>query len=365
MTIRTCRRPTIDRVSSTDRLAIVGDDRCFVIAEAGVNHNGSEALAHELIDRAVEAGADGVKFQTFRASAVASCTAPTAAYQAAAGQGSDQLQMLARLELPESVWRELKSHADERGVLFLSTAFDVESLEFLVSIDVGCLKVPSGEIDNVEFLKAHAATGLPVLASTGGSTIEEVDRAVELLSVGGPLSLFHCVTAYPAPVADANLRAIPAMIDRYALPVGWSDHTSGPTSAIAAVALGASIVEKHITTDRRLEGPDHAASANPVEFAAYVRAIRETTAALGDGVKRPMPSEIATIRLARRSFHAARDLPRGHVLQQRDLRALRPAVGVSVSESLVGRVLAAPVDEGAPIFPQTLRVESDRFGEHG
>lgn len=336
-------------MSIIDRSAGGGGDHCFVIAEAGVNHNGSETLAHELIDRAVESGADAVKFQTFRASAVASSAAPTAVYQAAAGQGSDQQQMLARLELPDSVWAELKSHADERGVLFLSTAFDILSLEFLVSIGVGCLKVPSGEIDNVEFLRAHAATGLPVLASTGGSTIEEVDRAVDLLSAGGSVSLFHCVTAYPAPVADANLRAIATMIDRYALPVGWSDHTAGCTSAIAAVAVGATIVEKHITTDRTLEGPDHAASANPDEFAEYVRVVRDTTAALGDGVKRPMPSELATIRLARRSFHAARDLPVGHLLQEHDVRSLRPATGVSVSESLIGRTLGAAVDEGAPI----------------
>ncbi len=339
--------PTVFRIGHR----LVGDERtCFVIAEAGVNHNGDLALAHQLIDVAATAGADAVKFQTFRAALVASHSAPTAEYQVTAGSGGDQREMLTRLELDSGAWIELIDHARHRGLVFLSTAFDLDSLDLLVSLGVGVLKIPSGELDNVGYLRAHAERGLPLIVSTGMASLDEVDRAVEVLSAAsGPISLLHCVSAYPAPREEANLRAIPAMAERYQVPVGWSDHTAGPTCAVAAVALGATIIERHITTDRNLPGPDHTASDDPAAFADYVDLIRTTSQALGDGAKRPAPSEVATRDLVRRSFHAALDLPAGHVLSPADVVALRPATGVPVSETVEGLAMCRAVEAGSPI----------------
>lgn len=329
----------------------IGADRtCFVIAEGGVNHNGNVALAHQLVELAASCGADAIKFQTFQASLVASSSAPTADYQFSAGSGDEQRGMLARLQLDRGAWRELIDHSNEKGLVFLSTAFDLGSLDLLLALGVGALKIPSGELDNVGYLQAHAEQGLPVIASTGMATLDDVDRAVEILGAGSvPMALLHCVSAYPAPQDAANLRAISTMAQRYRVPVGWSDHTLGPTSAIAAVALGATIIERHVTTDRNLPGPDHRASDDPRAFMEYVRQIRSASLALGDGVKRPSCVEFATRQLVRRSFHAARDLPAGHILSAEDTVSLRPATGVPVSESVVGLVLHRSVPNGSPI----------------
>lgn len=322
----------------------------LVIAEAGVNHDGDVRRAHALVDAAADAGADAVKFQTFKASAVASDGAATAGYQVAAGEGDRQRTMLERLELPVTAWRELRDHAGERELAFLSTAFDLDSLDMLVGLGVAALKIPSGELDHTSYLRAHAATGLPLLVSTGMATFDEVARAMTILRAdAGSVALLHCVSAYPADLAETNLAAISTMGRALDVPMGWSDHTIGNHSAIVARALGACVFEKHLTTDRGLPGPDHTASADPEGFASYVRAIRATEAALGDGEKRPTDAEIDLRPLARRSHFAARDLRAGERLTEGDLTTMRPVIGVPASVDLAGRTLARSVAREQPI----------------
>lgn len=326
---------------------------CLVVAEAGVNHDGDVRLAHRLVAVAAEAGADAVKFQTFRPESLTSEAAGAAPYQRRRGAVS-QRQMLAALTLPESAWAELAADARERGLLFLSTAFDLASAELLVGLGVAALKVPSGELDHLPFVARLAGYGLPLLVSTGMGTLDEVAAAVDAAAAAPALALLHCVTAYPAPVAASNLRAIATLAERFRVPVGWSDHTEGPVTAVAAVALGASILEKHLTTDRRRAGPDHAASAEPHELAAYVAAVRAAEASLGDGVKRPAEVERENLRFARRSHHAARDLVPGERLGPDDVALLRPAVGIPASAEVIGRVVARPVAAGQPLLPEDL-----------
>lgn len=326
------------------------DSRSLVIAEVGVNHNGDLTLAHRLIDVAADSAADAVKFQTFSAAEVVTGSGETAPYQEAAGAGTSQRAMLERLELPVSAWAELCSHAIDRGLLFLSTAFDLASLELLTALGVHAVKVPSGELTNLTYLEAHAACGLPVLASTGMSTLDEVDTAVSILGecVAG-LALFHCVSAYPTPIAVSNLRAIQTMRDRYQVPVGWSDHTAGNVTAIAARALGSVMFEKHVTLDRTMVGPDHLASANPGEFTAYVEAIRACESALGDGVKKPVDIELENRRVARRSYYASSDINAGEELCANNIEALRPVLGIPASERLIGRTVGKAIASGSPI----------------
>jgi N,N'-diacetyllegionaminate synthase len=328
----------------------------FVIAEAGVNHNGDPAIAHQLIDAAAGAGAAAVKFQTFKAERVVHSTAATAAYQAAAGEGDTQLEMLRRLELPGAVWHELLAHASELGLTFLSTAFDEESLELLNGMGVDALKIPSGELDSVAFLEAHVETGLPLIVSTGMATMAEVERAVEVLDAGtAGFCLLHCVTAYPAPVDSANIRAIATMADRFAVPIGWSDHTEAIETAIAARALGACVFERHLTLDRTMPGPDHLASDEPAQFSAYVRALRVTEAALGSGVKEPAAIELDTRRLVRRSYFATRDLAPGQLIGSDDVVLLRPVEGIPASEQIVGKTVAQMVPAGSAVREEDLR----------
>ncbi|HEX2163260.1 MAG TPA: N-acetylneuraminate synthase family protein [Thermoanaerobaculia bacterium] len=326
---------------------------CLVIAEAGVNHDGDPALAHRLVDVAAAAGADAVKFQTFRPEGLVSDEAAAAPYQRRSGAVS-QREMLARLTLPESAWAELAAHAGERGLLFLSTAFDLASLDLLLAVGVSALKAPSGELDNLPFLAELARRGLPLLVSTGMGTLDEVAAAVDAAAAAPGLALLHCVTAYPAPVEESNLLAIPAMAGRFGVPVGWSDHTEGSVTAVAAVALGAAVLEKHFTTDRRRPGPDHAASAEPDELAAYVAAVRAAEASLGDGIKRPVPSERENLRFARRSHHAARELAPGETIAAADVALLRPADGLPPAAKVVGRVVARPVAAGRPLCAEDL-----------
>jgi N,N'-diacetyllegionaminate synthase len=327
---------------------------CLVIAEAGVNHDGDPGLAHRLIDVAAEAGADAVKFQTFRPEGLVAAGASAAPYQRRQG-ATVQRQMLEALTLPESAWAALADHAAERGLLFLSTAFDAASLELLLALGVPALKVPSGELDNLGFIADLAGRGLPLVVSTGLGTLDEVAAAVAAAAAAPGLALLHCVTSYPAPAAASNLRAMVAMRERFRVPVGWSDHTEGPVTAVAAVALGAAIVEKHFTTDRGRRGPDHAASADPAQLAAYVAALRTAEASLGDGVKRPAAAELENRRFARRSYHAARDLSPGQVLREDDVELLRPATGLPPSAAVVGRVVARPVAAGRALTPEDLR----------
>lgn len=324
---------------------------CFVIAEAGVNHNGNVKLAHKLVDAAVAAGADAVKFQTFDPELLVADSAPKAEYQiAATGATVSQRKMLDALALPHTAFRELAEHARSAGILFLSTPFDERSADFLVDLGCAALKVASGEVTNDRFLAALARKGMPLLMSSGMATLAEVARATEVIRNNGapPLSLFHCVTNYPAEPADCNLRAMDAMRLTFDVPVGWSDHTTGSAVTIAAAALGADMIEKHFTLDRTMPGPDHSASLEPSELAEMVASIRAVVAARGSGLKRPAVSELANLALVRRSLHAARDIHAGEVLTTMDLIALRPAGGLppSAERNLVGRRALRPLRKG-------------------
>jgi N-acetylneuraminate synthase/N,N'-diacetyllegionaminate synthase len=336
-----------------------GGARCFVIAEAGVNHNGDEALAHRLVDVAADAGADAVKFQTFDPALLVSRRARKAEYQIArTGAAESQLQMLNRLALRREAFISLAKHAHDRGVRFLSTAFDEDSADFLEELGVAAFKIPSGEITNHPFVAHIARKGRPLLVSTGMSDLAEVDAAISVLlrNGGPPFALLHCVTSYPAPPDDCNLRAMETMRCAFRVPVGWSDHTEGLTIALAAVASGAELIEKHFTLDRQLPGPDHSASLEPIELKELVAAVRLIERARGDGVKAPTASEIPNMAAARRSLHAARDLPAGHVVREDDLIALRPGTGLppSACSTLVGRILRTPIGGGEMISEEQL-----------
>jgi N-acetylneuraminate synthase/N,N'-diacetyllegionaminate synthase len=324
---------------------------CFVIAEAGVNHNGDLDLALRLVDAAAEAGADAVKFQTFRADAVAAADAPKAAYQEqTTGTRDTQRAMLERLELDVAAHQVLRERCVERGVVFLSTPFDPASAALLDELDVAAFKIASPDLTNYLLLDDVGHRGRPVLLSTGLATLDEVAAAVERLRAAGTsdLVLLHCTSEYPAPAGEANVRAIPAMRERFGVPVGFSDHTEGDEVALAAVALGAAVVEKHLTLDRALPGPDHRASAEPPELRRLVQAIRRVESSLGDGVKVPTPSELPNVDVVRRSIAAGRDLPAGTVLTEQALAALRPATGIPTSrlDEVVGRTLAVDVPRG-------------------
>ena len=333
---------------------IAPGEPCYVIAEAGVNHDGEVDLAHRLIDVAAGAGADAVKFQTFRPEELVAPDAGSAPYQRERGAATQE-EMLRRLTLPDGAWRELAADAVERGLAFLSTAFDLPSLDLLVDLGVPALKVPSGELDHLALIREIASRGLPVLLSTGLGTLDEVAAAVEAAAPAPAVALLHCVTAYPAPVDASNLRAMVTMAETFGVPVGWSDHTEGPVTAIAAVALGASVLEKHFTVDRSRSGPDHAASADPDQLAAYIAAVRSAEASLGDGVKRPAAAEIENLRFARRSYHAARDLAAGAVIASEDVRLLRPATGLAPGDSPVGRSLRRAMAAGEALTAEDLR----------
>jgi N,N'-diacetyllegionaminate synthase len=346
----------VDRVVNTLRAGHfeIGGGRCFVIAEAGVNHNADPDMAHRLVDAAADAGAEAVKFQTFDPARLASAVAVKADYQRRSSPGASQREMLEALVLPRALHPELQTHAAERGLCFLSTPFDEESANFLASLGVPALKVASGEVTNHAFLAHVARLGLPVLLSTGMSTLGEVEAAVAVLEdagAAGRLAMLHCVSSYPAPAAESNLRAMDTLRHRFRVPVGWSDHTEGIAVALAAVARGADILEKHFTLDRRLPGPDHAASLEPDELATLVAGVRQVRSSLGDGVKRPVSSEEGTTAVARRSLHARHELSAGTTLAAADLVALRPGTGIPPSRlsELVGRRLARSVAAGAQL----------------
>jgi N-acetylneuraminate synthase/N,N'-diacetyllegionaminate synthase len=313
----------------------------LVIAEAGVNHNGDPDLAKQLVEAAAAAGADAVKFQAVSAARVASAVAAKVGYQRATADPSEsQVQMLRRLELPSDAYGMLARRCAEQGLLFLCSPFDAQSVDALEATGVPAFKVGSGELTNHPFLAHIARKGRPVLLSTGMSTLPEVREAAAVVTAGGAeLVLLHCVSTYPARVADANLRAIPTMAQELDVPVGWSDHTLNDEVAVAAVAIGACVVEKHLTLDRSMEGPDHAASLEPVDFTRLVRAIRHVEAAVGDGVKRPVPDEEENRRLVRRSLVVTEDLPAGEMLTECVVDALRPGTGIPPSRrhEVVGR----------------------------
>ncbi|WP_148717325.1 N-acetylneuraminate synthase [Chitinolyticbacter meiyuanensis] len=319
-------------------------DRVFVIAEAGVNHNGDVALALQLVDAAADAGADAVKFQTFQAAALVSRDAVTADYQKAnTGVEESQYAMLKRLELSAEAHDAVRQRAQERGILFFSTAFDPASIDYLIALDIPLWKIPSGEITNYPYLCRIAALQRPTILSTGMATVAEIDDAVRVLLAHGlrreQLAILHCNTEYPTPLSDVNLRAMPNLGALFGAAYGYSDHTAGEAISVAAVALGARVIEKHFTLDRNLPGPDHKASLEPGELASMVAAIRAVETALGNGIKQPTPSEAKNRPIARKSIVAARAIRAGEVFGADNLAIKRPGTGISPMRwpELIGR----------------------------
>ncbi|MCR9220165.1 MAG: N-acetylneuraminate synthase family protein [Alphaproteobacteria bacterium] len=330
--------------------------RPVIIAEAGVNHNGRRDLALRLVDAAADAGADLVKFQAFSADTLASDASPAASYQRERTGASAQRAMLKALELSADDFAAVAAHCRSRGIGFLCTPFDVEQLDALIALGMPAVKVASGELTNHPALRRFGASGLPVYLSTGMATLAEVRAALDALRAAGAgeVTALHCTSLYPAPPETLNLAAIATLREALATPVGYSDHSLGAHMAVAATALGACVIEKHLTLDRAMQGPDHAASLEPEPFARMVREIHEVAAALGDGEKRPHPLEAETAYVARRSWHATRDLPVGAVLGAGDMALLRPAAGAPGDRALEGRRLLAPVAAGAPIREDAL-----------
>ena len=305
-----------------------------IIAEAGVNHNGRLDLAYRLVDAAVEAKADVVKFQTFKASQVVSCFAEKANYQKKTTSASEsQLEMIKGLELDRDAHEKLISYCQHEGIEFLSTPFDPDSIDLLVELGLQTLKIPSGDITNLPYLRRIGRLGKKLIMSTGMATLEEVRTALGvLISEGtekGQIRILHCNTEYPTPFEDVNLRAMRTLKDELGVKVGYSDHTPGIEVPIAAVTLGAEIIEKHFTLDRNMEGPDHKASLQPVELKAMVRAIRNIEKAMGDGVKSPSPSELKNKPIARKSIVAAVRIKKGEVFTEENVAVKRPGSGVS------------------------------------
>lgn len=327
---------------------------CFIIAEAGVNHNGDVELAKRLVDVAAEAGADAVKFQTFCADRLVSITAPKAEYQLQTTDTAEsQLDMLRRLELSPTTHRELDTYCEECGVLFLSTPFDEGGVDLLDELGVPAFKIGSGEVTNWPFLEYVARKGKPIILSTGMSYLSEVDEAVRVIRGAGcnQLTLLHCISNYPAAPADANLRAMQTMAAAFDVSVGYSDHTPGVEIALAAVALGACVIEKHLTLDRNLPGPDHRASLEPRELRALVAGVRAVEQALGSGVKRPVPAEMGNREVGRRSLVATQAIAAGTVITREMLIAKRPATGVQPIhiDLVVGRTAMASIPAGQVI----------------
>ena len=325
-------------------MAARDDNHVFIIAEAGVNHNGDLGLAGKLIDAAADVGADAVKFQTFTAVDLVRVNTPKADYQKQTTAAEEsQFEMIHRLELDQEAHRQLIEHCGRRGVLFLSSPFDLASIDLLQELDLPLFKIPSGEITNLPYLRRIGALGKEVILSTGMSDLAEIEAAIHALRAAGAkgrITLLHCNTEYPTPMEDANLRAMTTLAETFHLPVGYSDHTLGIEACIAAVALGATVIEKHFTLDTRMAGPDHAASLEPESLGRMVKAIRNITLALGTGVKAPSPSEQKNKAIARKSIVASRDIQSGETFSEENLTTKRPAWGLSpmLWDSLIGTV---------------------------
>lgn len=329
-------------------------EKVFIIAEAGVNHNGDLRLAVELVEKAAAAGADAIKFQTFRAEDLVTVQAVTADYQAAnTGGEQNQFNMLKKLELSDAEHHFLQQKAKECGLLFFSTAFDLKSIQFLQTLQMPCWKIPSGEITNYPYLCKIAALQQPTILSSGMASIAEIDAALLCLFNHGlsreQLVLLHCTTEYPTPWLDVNLRAMVSLAEQFEIATGYSDHTQGIEVAIAAVAMGAKVIEKHFTLDRSLPGPDHKASLEPDELKQLVSSVRHIEQALGDGQKRAMPSELKNISVARKSIVAAKAITAGELFTEANLTVKRPGSGISPMRwpEVIGRVAsrAFAVDE--------------------
>ena len=303
----------------------------YIIAEAGVNHNGSFELACKLVDAAKKAGADCVKFQTFRSKNLVSHVAQKAEYQKAITGDSSQQDMLKKLELSYNDFWAIKDYCDKVGICFLSTPFDFDSIEFLNLMNIPFWKIPSGEVTNFPYLLKLARTGKPVVMSTGMCTMDEIRTAIKVLMENGTanIKLLHCNTEYPTPFSDVNLRAMKTMRDEFGFEIGYSDHTKGIEVPIAAVALGAVIIEKHFTLDCNMDGPDHKASLEPDELAMMVKCIRHIEKALGTGDKMPSPSEMKNITVVRKSIVAKVNIKVGSILTEENITVKRPGTGIS------------------------------------
>lgn len=308
--------------------------KSLIIAEAGVNHNGDMALARKLIDAAADAGADMVKFQTFSADRLVTIHAGKADYQKqTTDSGESQHAMIRRLELSHDMHEDLIDYCKSRGIQFFSTGFDIKSIDLLVGLGLNSFKIPSGEITNLPYLRHVGRYSKNVILSTGMATLDEIGAAIKIIEDAGTphsrITILHCTTEYPTPMTEVNLRAMLTIKDAFGVNVGYSDHTSGIEVAIAAVALGATVIEKHFTLDRNLPGPDHKASLEPAELKAMVTAIRNIEQAMGDGVKRPSPSELKNKGVARKSLVAACPIRAGEFFSKINLTVKRPGTGVS------------------------------------
>ena len=332
------------------------DNNVLIIAEAGVNHNGELDLARRLVDCAAESGADLVKFQTFSAARQATRAAFKADYQVqTTGSAESQFEMLRRLELTASMHHELIAHCRHRGIGFFSTGFDIESVDFLLSLGQERFKIPSGEITNLPYLRHIGRLDKQVILSTGMATLGEISEAIDVLADAGlsrdKITLLHCTTEYPAPMDEVNLRAMQSLHAAFGVPVGYSDHTQGIEVSIAAVALGATVIEKHFTLDRTLPGPDHQASLEPQELGALVSAIRNVERALGEGIKRPTASELRNRAVARKSIVARVGIARGERFSAENLDTKRPGTGLSpmLWDQVVGKVARRDFNPDEPI----------------
>ena len=316
----------------------------IIIAEAGVNHNGDIDLAYQLVDAAVEAGADIVKFQTFNANQLATAVADKASYQKKiTGEAETQRDMLQKLQLTRQQHVQLINYCNQIGIEFLSTPFDSVSIDLLSSLGVKRWKIPSGEIVNLPYLRTIGSLNQPVILSTGMANLGEIEAAIDVLEHAGTsrnqITVLHCTTEYPAPLDEVNLRAMQTISQSFGVPVGYSDHTDGISVPMAAVAMGATVIEKHLTLDRTMAGPDHRASLEPDQFTAMVHCIREIQRALGDGIKRPTVSERANLPIVRKSIVASRVIQSGEIFSAENITANRPGTGISPMhwDALIGR----------------------------
>ncbi|MBS4060406.1 MAG: N-acetylneuraminate synthase [Bacteroidetes bacterium] len=332
---------------------------CFIIAEAGVNHNGHLDLALKLVDAAAEAGVDAVKFQTFLAEKIIAPTAPKAEYQVrSTGETESQLQMVKRLELTHLEFRTIAQYCKTKDIIFLSTPFEEASADFLETIGLSAFKMASGEITNLPFQAHVARKGKPMIVSTGMSSLDEVNLAVRAIRAQGnpDLILLHCTSNYPTNPQEVNLKAMQTLADMFDIPVGYSDHTEGVEITLAAVALGACVLEKHFTLDPTLPGPDQQASLEVGQLKALVQGIRKIEAALGSGIKEPVFSEASTAAAARKSLHLKNDLPAGAYLRSEDLLIMRPGTGISPArlEKTLGRQIKKPMRAGSILQEEDL-----------
>lgn len=317
--------------------------KCLIIAEAGVNHNGDIKLAIQLCDAAKEAGADVVKFQTWKTEDIITKNVAQADYQTEnTGVQESQFDMLKKLELTHDEFRLIKKHCDEIGIQFASTADEAESLDFLISIGIPFIKIGSGEIGNVSYLRYMGSKKKPIILSTGMSSLADIDISLSALREGGAtdITLLHCTTSYPCVFENVNLNAMNTIKDAFKLPVGYSDHTIGSTVAIAAVSMGAKIVEKHFTLDKNMEGPDHKASADPAEFKEYVKAIRDIEMAMGDGRKIPTSVEKEISKVVLKRIVAKKPIIEGQIIREEDICVKRNDMGLPCSKwyEVVGTV---------------------------